>query len=100
MKAMIQPRKSQLDDPDYAAFAWARYKSLMRWMVLASTIATFAGLGLLYLIIGAIPTGMLVATAGGIFVSVLLAAALMGLVFLSSGSGHDETIDDPFKDET
>jgi hypothetical protein len=24
---------------------------------------------------------------------------LMGLVFLSSGSGHDEAIDDPFEDE-
>jgi hypothetical protein len=24
---------------------------------------------------------------------------LMGLVFLSSGSGHDESIDDPFEDE-
>jgi hypothetical protein len=23
----------------------------------------------------------------------------MGLVFLSSGSGHDESIDDPFEDE-
>jgi hypothetical protein len=27
-----------------------------------------------------------------------MAAALMGLVFLSSGSGHDEAIDDPFED--
>ena len=30
---------------------------------------------------------------------VLLAAALMGLVFLSSGSGHDETIHDPSEDD-
>jgi len=29
----------------------------------------------------------------------MLTAALMGLVFLSSGSGHDEAIDDPFADE-
>jgi hypothetical protein len=26
----------------------------------------------------------------------MLTAALMGLVFLSSGSGHDEAIEDPF----
>ena len=30
---------------------------------------------------------------------VMLGAALMGLVFLSSGSGHDEAIEDPFEDD-
>jgi hypothetical protein len=38
-------------------------------------------------------------SAGGIFFSVLLAAALMGLVFLSSGSGHDDKIEDPTRPE-
>jgi hypothetical protein len=33
---------------------------------------------------------MVIATIAGVGFSVLLAAALMGLVFLSSGSGHDE----------
>jgi hypothetical protein len=28
----------------------------------------------------------------------MLMAALMGLVFLSSGTGHDESIEDPFED--
>jgi hypothetical protein len=28
----------------------------------------------------------------------MLMAALMGLVFLSSGSGHDEAIDDPLEE--
>lgn len=90
---------SRLDDPDYAHFAWSRYKRLMRWMVLASFTAVTLGLGGLYLIIGSIPIHMAIATAGGVFFAVLLAAALMGLVFLSSGSGHDETIEDPFKDQ-
>ena len=40
-----------------------------------------------------------IATAGAIFGAIMLTAALMGLVFLSSGSGHDEAIDDPFADE-
>ncbi|MEQ1548792.1 MAG: hypothetical protein ABL918_09115 [Chakrabartia sp.] len=92
------PPKSKLDDPTYATFAWDRYKRLMWWMVLASLTTTLAGLGGLYLMIGPIPILMAVFTAGGVFFAVLLAAALMGLVFLSSGSGHDETIDDPFKD--
>ena len=88
---------SRLDNPDYARFAWARYKKLMRWMVLASFLSVVLGLGGLYLMIGPIPIPMAIATAAGVFVSVLLAAALMGLVFLSSGSGHDEAIKDPFE---
>ena len=90
---------SALDDPDYAAFAWARYRRLMLWMVLASTVAVVGGLGLLWYLAGPIPWLMLLLTALGIFFSVLLAAALMGLVFLSSGSGHDESIIDPFEDK-
>jgi hypothetical protein len=31
-----------------------------------------------------------------VFFTVLLAATLMGLVFLSSGSGHDEDVRDRF----
>ncbi len=91
--------KSPLDDPAYAAFAWARYKRLMWWMALASVTATVLGLGGLYLLLDDVPTPMLIATAAGVFFSVLLASALMGLVFLSSGTGHDQVIDDQFKDE-
>lgn len=85
-------RDSQLDDANYASFAWDRYKRMLRWMVLASALSVIVGLGVLYLMIGAIPLHMMIATAAGIFFSVLLAAALMGLVFLSAGSGHDDAI--------
>jgi hypothetical protein len=88
--------QSQLENPEYAAFAWGRYKRLMWWMTLASTLATVGGLGALWIIAGPIPWLMLLFTALGIFFSVLLAAVLMGLVFLSAGSGHDDTITDPF----
>jgi hypothetical protein len=91
--------KSALDDPDYADFAWARYRRLMWWMSLASLGAVIGGLGLLWLLAGPVPWLMLLFTAIGIFASVLLAAALMGLVFLSSGTGHDESIVDPFEDQ-
>lgn len=83
---------SALDDPDYAAFAWARYKRLMLWMAGASLIATVGCLYLLSLMIGDIPIHMLIATSAGVFVSVMLASALMGLVFLSAGSGHDDSV--------
>jgi hypothetical protein len=99
-KSMIMPVKpSNLDNPDHAAFAWARYRRLMWWMALASTAAVGGGLYALHLIIGDIPLHMMIATAGGIFFSVLLAAALMGLVFLSSGTGHDDAIEDPFTED-
>ena len=34
--------RSPLDDPRLASFAWARYKRLMRWMVMV-TLAVIAG---------------------------------------------------------
>jgi hypothetical protein len=92
-------RKSALEDPEYAAFAWGRYKRLMWWMVLASLMATALGLGGLDILLDDVPLPMLIATAAGVFFSVLLASALMGLVFLSSGTGHDDVIEDPFEDE-
>jgi hypothetical protein len=94
-EAMANPG---LDDPHYAAFAWGRFRKLMIWMVAASSITTVGGLLFLKSMIGPIPIHMAIATGLGVFASVMLAAALMGLVFLSAGSGHDETIVDPFED--
>ncbi len=95
----MQIPTSRLEDPAYAAFAWGRYKRLMAWMSLVSAAAV--GLAILYLkwLLGDVPWTMALFTALGVFCSVLLAAALMGLVFLSSGSGHDETIIDPLEDQ-
>ncbi len=91
-------RSSSLEDPGYAAFAWGRYRRLMGWMASASTLSAAIGLVILRWLVGPMPWAMLIGTACGIFFSVLLAAALMGLIFLSSGSGHDESILDPFAD--
>lgn len=87
-------RKPDLDDPDYAKFAWARYRRLMRWMALVALVAVIGSLAGLWIATGPIPIHMMIATIAGVGASVLLAAALMGLVFLSSGSGHDERIED------
>jgi hypothetical protein len=32
---MNMPRRD-LDDPEYAAFAWGRFKRILRWMALAA----------------------------------------------------------------
>lgn len=70
----------------------------MWWMAGASGAAVVAGLAILGWLVGPMPWPMMIAAACGIFFSVLLAAALMGLVFLSSGTGHDESVRDPFAD--
>ena len=53
---------------------------------------------MLHVMIGPIPFHMALATALGVFFSVFLASLLMGLVFLSAGSGHDDAIRDPFNE--
>ena len=90
---------SPLDEPDYAKFAWRRYWRLMRWMFSFSILVTIVVLALFYWQNGLVSIHFYIATAGAVIVSILLTAALMGLVFLSSGTGHDESIDDPFSDE-
>jgi len=89
------PRRSPLEDPATAAHAWARYKRLMRGMF-AFTIATVLfALGLIYRETGVVSAHFFIATALGIGFTMLLMSALMGLVFLSSGTGHDEAVADP-----
>lgn len=93
-------KPSPLDNVEMSKTAWARYRRLMRWMSLVSFAAVVIALVWLRLSLGAAMTiHMMIATAAGVGLSVLLGAALMGLVFLSSGSGHDEAIDDPFADD-
>ena len=76
--------------PEASALAWSRYKTMMKWMALAAAIA--AGLAVAYLkaTSDAMPWQMVLATIAGVGLSVLLGTALMGLVFLSDRSGHDD----------
>jgi predicted exporter len=90
---------SPLDDPHTAAFAWARYRRLMRFMLLVTTIMVLGSFVALYRQNGLVSAHLYVAAALGIGFSMLLMSALMGLVFLSSGTGHDEAIVDPLSDE-
>ena len=93
-------RRSPLDNRDTSKIAWARYRRLMKGMALVSLVAVVGALGWLRFSMGeALTIHMIIATAAGVGLSVMLGAALMGLVFLSSGSGHDESIEDPFEDD-
>ena len=83
-----------MDDPHIAAHAWRRFRRLMRWMLLLTIGAVIVALVLVYRGSGTAPAHLFIATALGVGGTMLLMSALMGLVFLSSGTGHDEAIDD------
>ena len=92
-------RPSALDDPDYAQFAWARYRRILKWMAAAAVALVAIALAWLGIGRGEVPLHMAIAVGAGVFGTMFLAAVLMGLVFLSSGTGHDEGIEDPFADQ-
>ena len=93
-----QPR-TRGTDYERAAAAWARYKAMMSWMVLAAAITV--GLSLLYLWASGSPMQLhlVVATIAGVGLTVLVGTGLMGLVFLSNRSGHDEDASGGGRDE-
>ncbi|MEW4467338.1 hypothetical protein AB1K62_05865 [Parasphingorhabdus sp. JC815] len=84
---------SQLDDPLYAGVAWSRYWRLMRWMCALTILCVAIALGLLYFLHGMVSIHMYIATAAGVGFALLLTSALMGLVFMSSTSGHDDSVE-------
>ncbi len=92
-------RKNALDDPIIAQTAWGRFRNLMRWMALWGALCVVAVLGFLYWRDTPMPIHMIIATTAGVWCTFMLGTALMSLAFLSSGTGHDEQIEDYLKDE-
>lgn len=92
-------RPEALDDPDIAQMAWGRYRRIMSWMALVGAIVV--GLALLWLWWrgSPMPIHMVIATTLGVWLTFMLGTGLMALVFLSSGTGHDEQVIDRLKGE-
>ena len=64
------------------------------------TLAVVAiAMALLYKHNGFVSVHFYIATALGIGFAMLLMSALMGLAFLSNGTGHDDAIVDPLNDD-
>lgn len=78
--------------PDYeqAAAAWARYWKIMRWMALAAVVTVLLSLVYLKSFGDPVPIHMVIATIAGVGLTVMVGTGLMGLVFLSNRSGHDD----------
>lgn len=82
--------KSPLEDSRTAAFAWKRWRRMMALMVAVTALTV--GAAFAWFASGDEPVSIhfYIATALGIGVMMLLTGALMGLVFLSNGTGHDD----------
>lgn len=93
------PNPSPLDDPRNAAHAWARYRRMMRWVGLLALVVIAGVWAWLYQDVGFASIHLYIATALGFGLMIMLVGALMGLLFLSSGTGHDESINDPLDDD-
>ncbi|CAN5273478.1 hypothetical protein BH10PSE15_BH10PSE15_17090 [soil metagenome] len=89
---MDAPRHG-LDDPAAAAFAWARFRRILAGMGLVTAIFVALAVWTLEAAYGPLSFVAILAVIGGGGGSIMLAAVLMGLVFLSSGTGHDEAVD-------
>lgn len=77
-------------EADRAARAWSRYRRLMRWMTLVSLLVVAAVLAWLWATDTPMPLHMVIATIAGVFLTMLLGTGLMGLLFVSRDTGHDE----------
>ena len=82
------PRPDPIPSPRHSTIR--RFRRIMAWLALFSI--TIAAIAVLLVIRGDDGTHihMMVATALGVGLTVLLGTALMTLLFLSSRSGHDE----------
>ncbi len=79
-----------LDNPTYSRLAWRRYRRIFALVGVISFVSAVIAVVALWLSLGEFQLHASIAMAIGIGLSVLLGGALMGLIFMSSGTGHDE----------
>lgn len=82
--------KPDLDNPDHARLAWARYRRIFGIVAGVAMVSAIVAIVALYIAIGEFQLHASIAMAIGIGLSVLLGGGLMGLIFMSSGTGYDE----------
>ncbi len=82
-----------LDDSAQAQFAWRRFRRILGAMTVIGVLAAFVAIWLVGRAYGELGWIATLATFGGVVGSVAMAGALMGLAFMSSGTGHDEAAD-------
>jgi hypothetical protein len=83
-----------LDDPRYANHAWRRFRRMLFAMAAAAMAFALAVVAYLWGSDGPLPWIFVGLTIFGIWATIMMAALLMGLMFLSSGTGHDHKVED------
>ncbi len=72
----------------------------MLWAMAATSLAIGLGVAaLLWWLRGPLPWLFIGMTVGAVWATMMMAALLMGLMFLSSGTGHDHQVEDPLSPE-
>ena len=96
---MVPP--SPLDNPENAAYAWARFRYIMRILALVTLVSTALLVAVMWVLFPDASIHFFIAVALGAAFTMGLTGTLMGLVFLSNGTGHDEAVDNrlPSADE-
>lgn len=91
--------RAPLDDPAIAAHAWRRFRRFFGAWSLFTLALVIAVLGWLVASRGVESVHLYLAMALGVGATMELAGVLMGLAFLSSGTGHDEAVRDFNQDD-
>ncbi len=93
----FEPKADPVPSPSYTMLS--KFRRIMTWMALFAIV--IAAIAVLLVARGdeGVHIHMLVATALGVGLTVLLATALMTLMFLSSSSGHDDAAAAKFRDK-
>ncbi|MBO9576533.1 MAG: hypothetical protein J7494_12405 [Sphingobium sp.] len=90
----MSPTPPGLDDPRYRAHAWKRFYRILRAMAALGMACALAVVALLWWLDGALPLIFIGLTIAGVWATIMMAGVLMGLMFLSSGTGHDDQVED------
>ncbi|HSG34642.1 MAG TPA: hypothetical protein VLA37_08900 [Sphingomonadaceae bacterium] len=88
------PHHSPLDEPHIANHAWSRFRRQLRVTAWLALIADIAMLGGTFLAYGMVSIHLYIGIGLALPLAIFLFSALMGLVFLSSGTGHDHAVAD------
>lgn len=96
---MVLP--SPLDNPENAAHAWGRFRHIMRILAMVTALFTALLVAVMWVLFPEASIHFFIAVALGAAFTMGLTGTLMGLVFLSNGTGHDEAVDNrlPSADE-
>ncbi|WP_296675323.1 hypothetical protein [Novosphingobium sp.] len=86
--------RSPLDNVENAQFAWNRFRRMLRGWALVSVLSAAGAVAWFFNQFGLVSIHFYIAAALGIGAMIMMTGALMSLLFLSSGTGHDDAVRD------